>query len=239
MIVAAGSGATKHFSSYHRLLSTASWPARPWKAGAAGKPSPRRVMKRQQSRSSVGTRRAGASRSPFVTASSASASRSLRAGAARRPRFQKAGPTTRTRSRDGGVTTTNSGHRVHASWPNQGGLGRGCPCPETRRWPGTDPRSGLVGEVRMPGARPASSERRAGCQSCSARPLPSETGRASACHASARPTRPGVAPYHLAGRSLRPSRPPLTRICLRSAIHGSAGQIRRLNGRGNPWPPFS
>ena len=25
MIVAAGSGATKHFSSYHRLLSTASW----------------------------------------------------------------------------------------------------------------------------------------------------------------------------------------------------------------------
>ena len=46
-----------------------------------------------------------------------------------------------------------------------------------------------------------------------------------------------VTPYRLAGRSLRPSRPPLTRMCLRCAIHGFAGHIRRLNGRGNPSPP--
>jgi len=47
----------------------------------------------------------------------------------------------------------------------------------------------------------------------------------------------GVTPYRLAGRSLRPSRLRLTQVCLRCAIHGSAGHIRRLNGRGNPEPP--
>ena len=47
----------------------------------------------------------------------------------------------------------------------------------------------------------------------------------------------GVTPYRLAGRSPPPSRLRLTRICLRCAIHGFAGQIRRLNGRGNPSPP--
>jgi len=44
-------------------------------------------------------------------------------------------------------------------------------------------------------------------------------------------------PYHLAGRSLRPSWASLTRMCLRCAIHGCAGHIRRLNGRGSPSPP--
>ena len=53
---------------------------------------------------------------------------------------------------------------------------------------------------------------------------------------STRPIRLGVTPYRLAGRSPPPSRLRLTRICLRCAIHGSAGQIRRLNGRGNPSP---
>jgi hypothetical protein len=47
----------------------------------------------------------------------------------------------------------------------------------------------------------------------------------------------GAAPYRLAGRSLRPSWAPLTRMCLRCAIHGFAGHIRRLNGRGSPSPP--
>ena len=51
------------------------------------------------------------------------------------------------------------------------------------------------------------------------------------------PNRLGVTPYRLAGRSPPPSRLWLTRICLRCAIHGSAGQIRRLNGRGIPEPP--
>jgi len=81
-------------------------------------------------------------------------------------------------------------------------------------------------------------------QSCSARRLPRcgagvslAVGQASACHARTRPSRLGVTPYRLAGRSLRPSWASLTRMCLRCAIHRSAGHIRRLNGRGNPSPP--
>jgi hypothetical protein len=41
-------------------------------------------------------------------------------------------------------------------------------------------------------------------------------------------------PCPVAGHSLRPSRPSLVRSCLRSAIHGSAGQLRRLSGHGHP-----
>jgi hypothetical protein len=41
-------------------------------------------------------------------------------------------------------------------------------------------------------------------------------------------------PRPIAGRSLRASSPPLTRTCLRSAIHGCAGQLRRLPGHGQP-----
>jgi len=41
-------------------------------------------------------------------------------------------------------------------------------------------------------------------------------------------------PYPVAGRSPPPSRLRLTRICLRCAIHGSAGQIRRRAGHGEP-----
>ena len=64
-------------------------------------------------------------------------------------------------------------------------------------------------------------------------------GQASACHVSTRPTRLATAPYRFAGRSLRPSRPSLTRMCLRCAIHGFAGRQGRLNGRSNPEPiPF-
>jgi hypothetical protein len=41
-------------------------------------------------------------------------------------------------------------------------------------------------------------------------------------------------PCSVAGHSLRPSRPSLVRSCLRSAIHGSAGQPRRPSGHGHP-----
>ena len=41
-------------------------------------------------------------------------------------------------------------------------------------------------------------------------------------------------PCPVAGHSLRPSRPSLVRSYLRSAIHGSAGQLRRLSGYGHP-----
>ena len=41
-------------------------------------------------------------------------------------------------------------------------------------------------------------------------------------------------PCPVAGRSLRPSWASLARICLRCAIHGFAGQIRRLPGNGEP-----
>ena len=41
-------------------------------------------------------------------------------------------------------------------------------------------------------------------------------------------------PYPVAGRSLRPSWAALTRTWPRSAIHGSACQLRRLRGMGNP-----
>jgi hypothetical protein len=44
-------------------------------------------------------------------------------------------------------------------------------------------------------------------------------------------------PYPLAGRSPSPSRLRLTRTCLRCAIHGSAGQLRRLRDTGSPKPP--
>jgi len=43
-------------------------------------------------------------------------------------------------------------------------------------------------------------------------------------------------PRPVAGRSLRPSGPPLSRRWLRSAIHGSAGHLRRLSGHGHPLP---
>jgi hypothetical protein len=56
-------------------------------------------------------------------------------------------------------------------------------------------------------------------------------------HVISRTRRLGATPYRLAGRSLRPSRPSLTRMCLRSGLHASAGHIRRLNGRGSPSPP--
>ena len=41
-------------------------------------------------------------------------------------------------------------------------------------------------------------------------------------------------PCPVAGRLLRASCPPLARCCLRFAIHGSAGQQRRLPGHGQP-----
>ena len=41
-------------------------------------------------------------------------------------------------------------------------------------------------------------------------------------------------PCPVAGHSLRPSRPSLVRSCLRSGIHASAGQRRRLSGHGHP-----
>ena len=41
-------------------------------------------------------------------------------------------------------------------------------------------------------------------------------------------------PCPVAGHSLRPSRPALVRSCLRSGIHASAGQRRRLSGHGHP-----
>ncbi len=41
-------------------------------------------------------------------------------------------------------------------------------------------------------------------------------------------------PRPIAGRSLRPSWPPLSRRRLRFAIHGSAGRLRRFLGRGQP-----
>jgi hypothetical protein len=68
-------------------------------------------------------------------------------------------------------------------------------------------------------------------QSCSARRSPSRGagvclvgGQASVCRAfpSTRPIRLGVTPYRLTGSSLRPSRPPRTRMCLRSGIHACA-----------------
>ena len=43
-------------------------------------------------------------------------------------------------------------------------------------------------------------------------------------------------PRPIAGRSFRPSRPPLSRGCLRSAIPGYAGQPRRLLGHGQSLP---
>ena len=50
-------------------------------------------------------------------------------------------------------------------------------------------------------------------------------------------------PCPVAGRSLRPSGPSLSRRRLRFAIHGSAGRLRRLPGHGQPlpapWPPNS
>jgi hypothetical protein len=105
----------------------------------------------------------------------------------------------------------------------------------------------LTSEAMDGAAQANPSEWRPGGQSCSARRLPScgasvslaAVGQASACHAGMRPIRLGATPYRLAGRSLRPSWASLTRMCLRCAIHGSAGHIRRLNGRGNPSPPRS
>jgi hypothetical protein len=58
--------------------------------------------------------------------------------------------------------------------------------------------------------------------------------------ASLRPAPASGSPYPIAGRSPPPSRLRLTRICLRClerircAIHGCAGQIRRLPGYGEP-----
>ena len=44
----------------------------------------------------------------------------------------------------------------------------------------------------------------------------------------------GVARTVSPGRSLRPSWAPFTRSCLRSGIHASACQLRRLDGTDNP-----
>jgi len=41
-------------------------------------------------------------------------------------------------------------------------------------------------------------------------------------------------PCPIAGRSLRPSRPPLSRRRLRFGIHACAGRLRRLLGHGQP-----
>jgi len=45
-------------------------------------------------------------------------------------------------------------------------------------------------------------------------------------------------PMPIAGRSLRASRPSLSRRRLRSAIHGFAGRLRRLPGTGSPSLPL-
>ncbi len=99
---------------------------------------------------------------------------------------------------------------------------RACPC-------------SLAGRSPRPSRQSCSARRLASCGAS----IPLAVGQASACHARTRPTRLGVTPYRLAGRSLRPSWASLTRMCLRSGIHACAGHIRRLNGRGNPSPPLN
>jgi hypothetical protein len=46
-------------------------------------------------------------------------------------------------------------------------------------------------------------------------------------------------PRHLAGRSLRPSRPPFARCCPRFGILPALGQQRRSIGTGNPSQPYA
>jgi len=65
------------------------------------------------------------------------------------------------------------------------------------------------------------------------------TGSSLSCFPSTRPIRLGVTPYRLAGRSLRASSPPLTRLRLRFAILAPLVCVRRLHGRGDPEPPPS